>query len=376
MDIVLDTNVIHNEGFNSIDMYVLKRLCKDEHVKIYIPDIARSEFISKRVKEIEDIYSGFEAVIKGNGRKLNINEKFNTESKELNKHISAFKAGISKNVEQAFNEWAESLGVEVIKFNNEYFDSVINDYFQGGGAFKSPKCRDDFPDSFIYYSIIELFNNNEEVNVVVNDKVLQGALQNKGIQTYKTLSELFESYELRDYVKNPKLEVFFQKNEVQQACLQFLKLDLNTADMYFYEEEVKSSYLLGVDFWGENIQIWDLDGFSFDRVNYVNYINEDELAVSIKIKGTTGIRYAAYYSEFLYLQSIGRDVEMDSMSGHGACDLSESVIVELNLELLCKVENEQYSLENKHQFMNSLKKSNVLVDAQSIEIVGFPDYAP
>lgn len=49
--VLLDTNILHQEGLFSRNMQLLSRLVKASYTEIYVPDIVKREYLSKRILE-------------------------------------------------------------------------------------------------------------------------------------------------------------------------------------------------------------------------------------------------------------------------------------------------------------------------------------
>ena len=58
INILIDTNIILQEGFESRQMQILRRLVQGEKVQVYIPEIVKREFLTKKSSDISsDIHS-------------------------------------------------------------------------------------------------------------------------------------------------------------------------------------------------------------------------------------------------------------------------------------------------------------------------------
>ncbi|HCW3076446.1 TPA: DUF4935 domain-containing protein, partial [Enterobacter roggenkampii] len=73
-NIVLDTNILHQEGLHSNDMSILKNLVDAKLVCVHIPSIIAQEFITKRITSVKEenikIIKALEAIEK-EGRRIN-----------------------------------------------------------------------------------------------------------------------------------------------------------------------------------------------------------------------------------------------------------------------------------------------------------------
>lgn len=54
ISLLLDTNILHQEGLSSGNMQMLHRLVNASHVEVFVPEIVKKEFISRRIMEARE----------------------------------------------------------------------------------------------------------------------------------------------------------------------------------------------------------------------------------------------------------------------------------------------------------------------------------
>lgn len=79
INLVLDTNILHQEGIKSGRMQVLKKLTDAEIVKLYLPEIVRREFYTKRVDSVSDLLEKSLTNFKGIHKKIESQGEIKTE---------------------------------------------------------------------------------------------------------------------------------------------------------------------------------------------------------------------------------------------------------------------------------------------------------
>ncbi|EJO0241028.1 DUF4935 domain-containing protein, partial [Salmonella enterica] len=149
-NIVLDTNILHQEGLHSNDMSILKNLVDAKLVCVHIPSIIAQEFITKRITSVKEenlkIIKALEAIEK-EGRR--INTVLYGERQNFIDQIGIINESIEERAKLSFEKWVKDFKVNILHPQQESFSQVFNDYFSGEGVFRQVKARDDIPDAFI-----------------------------------------------------------------------------------------------------------------------------------------------------------------------------------------------------------------------------------
>ena len=80
INLALDTNILHQEGLASGRMQILQKLAEDNLVKVYIPEIVKREFITKRTHAIKESLEKATSNLKGAHKKLDTNSESKLKS--------------------------------------------------------------------------------------------------------------------------------------------------------------------------------------------------------------------------------------------------------------------------------------------------------
>lgn len=330
--IILDTNILHQEGLSSGGMRLLGKLANDNIIKIYIPEIVKREFITKRITEIE---LSLEAITKS---LLQIDKKVECENKikldvvDFKSNIQNISSNVELHVNDDFDSWAKNYDVKIINFNPNCMVSVIDDYFTGKGAFRKLKSREDFPDSIIHKAIIELASNVNEVYVVVNDNGLKHALnESENVKIFTSIKELIGIDDLVGHVTNAKYAEILTSDISSDFIRRYLLIEQKIlTDLYFDEASIfnvaiLSDYVIGVE----------VNGLIPQRIRSLSItdckaISEKIFIADITVVADSFVHYVSDYGTYLeHQRDDNRIIDLDSMNGDGICDLHEVITVKL-----------------------------------------------
>lgn len=187
LNVLLDTNILHEEGLNSTRFQRIQRLIKSNDLKLIVPEIVINEFKSKRVEQansdLEKIQSGLDSLQRKN---VIIKESFPIRQ-AINFILSSTNA-----INDDVDIWMKENNVYIYKISNTSINELFASYFSGTGAFRGKKKREDIPDAVIYDGIVKISQDTKLV-VVVKDGVLLNAISKlKNVEPYSSLSELLE----------------------------------------------------------------------------------------------------------------------------------------------------------------------------------------
>ena len=142
ISILIDTNILYQEGLSSRNMKLLKRLIEDSYVEIFIPDLVKKEFITKKITESEEklkqSYNNLSMVMK---KTSNENETY-TKINQAQEIIRTVETNIANQIQIDFENWISEFKITIMPFEVENMHDIINDYFQGNCVFKKPKSRE------------------------------------------------------------------------------------------------------------------------------------------------------------------------------------------------------------------------------------------
>jgi rRNA-processing protein FCF1 len=302
LNVLLDTNILHEEGLNSTRVQRIQRLIKSNDLKLIIPEIVVNEFKSKRIeqanKDLDKVQCGLDSL-----QRKNITAK---DSSLIKKVIQFILSSISLSNDKV-DTWMEDNNVEIYKISNTSIEDLFASYFSGTGAFRSKKKREDIPDAVIYDGIVKI-SKDTKIAVVVKDGVLLSALSKlNNVECYSSLSVLLE--------------------------LPLLKKRIEELD----KEESKVKSILEV-----------LDTFDC-QYNISSYLNENNL-VGVEgcyqgdfVKLPYDFEYIEVLDQEIKIKSVG-DIYLFSPNYLGNKKFSLTMNIESKAELSFYCEDEQYEL--------------------------------
>jgi hypothetical protein len=192
--VVIDTNIYRkNPSRTDLSFQALERLCKQGIVKLHLPYVVEREFQTQQKsqyeKEFDSAIGGMNAVIR-KGMSAEQITKVESICDELKATIPAILA----EVEASLPLWVESIGGQRHAITEEQAVAAMESYFLGKHPLKSPKVRDDIPDSFIYQTIVKLSASSKPLVVVAEDgKIAEASEALADVAVYRSLSAFIES---------------------------------------------------------------------------------------------------------------------------------------------------------------------------------------
>jgi len=197
MKVILDTNILHQEGLNSTRIQILKRLVKNESVEVVIPEIVIKEYNTKVIEDIRAEIKNIESSID----KLHRRNSLNLDSYQVRGFLNLLEKCESE-FDKAFTNWLQSQNAKIHEISRTSIVDLFDDYFAGRGAFREKKTRSDIPDAVIFDCIKKIAKDeSNEVAVILNDKILdKAASEIENVRTYKTIGDLLEIEYLKDEI--------------------------------------------------------------------------------------------------------------------------------------------------------------------------------
>ena len=151
LKVLLDTNILHEEGLSSTRIQRIQRLIKSNDLKLIIPELVINEFKSKRVQQansdMDKIQSGIDSL-----QRKNITMK---DSFPIRQAIDFISSSI-KTTNDSVDVWMEENNILIYKISNTSINELFASYFSGSGAFRGKKKREDIPDAVIYDGIVKI----------------------------------------------------------------------------------------------------------------------------------------------------------------------------------------------------------------------------
>lgn len=162
MNIVLDTNIIHQEGLGSRNMLLLSRLSKSYKVDVYIPEIVKREYLSKKIATAREDLSIVSNRLDSIKKWIGANKEFAEEVREIERKFKVLHQNVEKPIIESFDQWVNDCSINIIAFIPSNMEKVLNDYFSGDGVFKKAKNREDLPDAMIYTTIQDILEGQSQ----------------------------------------------------------------------------------------------------------------------------------------------------------------------------------------------------------------------
>ncbi|EGQ9279839.1 hypothetical protein F7U74_00025 [Vibrio vulnificus] len=190
--ILLDTNILHQEGLQSSRFQVLQRLIKSNAICLVIPEMVLKEYKSKRQDQAEGELKKLNSALDNLNRKSILDK-----DKFVVRQFTNFVSSSIKEVERFVDAWVEENKVVVPLISETSIDDIFKSYFSGTGAFRSKKQREDIPDAVILDAIDKLAKEGE-LFVVAKDGALIEAIKDiDNVVLFKDLTEVIEIPQLK-----------------------------------------------------------------------------------------------------------------------------------------------------------------------------------
>jgi hypothetical protein len=213
----LDTNIYrHNPKRDNLNFKAIEKLANAGWLKLHIPYVVEREFQTQQreiySKDLEKMKSGLSGLLK-----KPLSTDVLTELNHIKVQLDTESENILFDAENQFLEWAESIDANRYPLCLEQANKALEAYFQGLPPLKSPKIRDDIPDSFVVQAIKKLrVENNAHIHIVTDDNKIIDTFDNINIVTvYKDLSKLIESDIIQNELK--ELDLVDNKEEIRLA---------------------------------------------------------------------------------------------------------------------------------------------------------------
>lgn len=336
MNIVLDTNILHQEGLGSRNMLLLSRLSKSDKINVYIPEIVKREYLSKKIISAKEDLSMVSGRLNNIKKWISSNKGFAEEIIDIEKKFKVLHQNVEDPINESFEQWMIDYNISIVDFESHNMGKVLDDYFSGGGVFKKVKNRDDLPDAMIYTTIQDILEFSGSVVVVIKDgNFKEHLLTIEGIDTFLGLSDLFEAPEIKMLIDEldseskriEEIKKILADSEVQHRFHEYILSDKSYLDsIYLDESEIQPNEEFGLDFWNAIIEEIDIDSIENISFGDVNFTDDNSFFINVSFFANAVLNFVADYSDFHILPDARKSkINLDSMNGDGVCDLSESL---------------------------------------------------
>ena len=307
LTVLFDTNILRQEGLYSSRIQRFQRLLKNSECQLIIPEIVIKEYKTKRISIVKDEFSKIEQCF-NKLQKKNILQK--NEGYVQHSFNHTFQKCI-ENVSTEIDSWINEYNIEVYKISNTSIDTLFTNYFEGKGAFREAKCRDDIPDAVIYDAIINIAKN-KKLSVVLKDGAFKEALKSvENVTCYSSLEDFLNV----DSIKEITLK-FDNQNSRINKILSFLgsrdcsinlqsyfsKVGINGIDYSFSKEYLN----LPIDY--DEIKLIDPEilatEYNKEKKIYFHdphYLGGNKFSISFSIESKAYISFNCHAEEYEYL---------------------------------------------------------------------------
>lgn len=348
INIVLDTNILHQEGLFSRNMQLLGRLSGAEKISIYVPELVKREYISKRIADSSEKFQSMQAGLTDMVKKLDRGNAIYTEINNMHATLVGIAKSISTAIENDFEGWQGTNNVTMLNVDPAKVDGVFNDYFGGLGVFRKSKSREDLPDAFINACVQTLLSEKGTLDVIMKDGTFRKHLDTiAGITVFETLAEFLEAPKIAALFaaldaksqQTIAMKQFFSGSSFQAHLSAYLHTAYNLIEgIYIEEDTIEGSEKIEIEnCFGTSINFPQAKFIKEIRFGEVMQVSEGHFSVEISFNTLASLHYCADYYDYINLSAERKlVVEETSMNGEGISDLVETreVFLSGHVELL------------------------------------------
>lgn len=315
--VLLDTNIYRkNPSRSDLPFQALQRLCQQKVVSLHIPYVVEREFQTQQVslykKELDTATSALDAVIR---KGLSATQLASTRL--LRDQISAAAPAILTEVKESLPTWASAIGAIRHTITSAQALAAMEAYFLGSPPLKSPKTREDIPDSFIFQTVLELASTPVPLVVIAEDeKMAQASEAIAGVTVHRSLAAFMESSPIQteilelDVVENlPALTDLISTYEEEVGALNEL-ITQKGADKLVWKK-VHSNSIPDDNHEGIITGHWNPENIEFDYTEF-SYFGQGEFGLPFTFSTTVSITYYIFKSDYFLID----EDKMPAVSDH------------------------------------------------------------
>lgn len=331
IEVVLDTNILHQEGLNSGRMQVLKRLIDVEFVRIHIPEIVKKEFISKKIHTTSDLMIKAANNLKTINSNFEKSDDFKIELQKIETDIRTKIEDIKNQIIFEYESWESDFRVNKLQFEPEDIESVMDDYFLGQGVYRSIKSREDIPDAMINTSIDRLILEVGDINVLIKDSTFKKHLTNNlSVTVYDGLSDFLKTQTIEALTNKvmvvDNVKDYFESIEANLVLTNYFReLDEDISLIYVEDEGLLNKDILADRVYSAQVNYPLSSNIENLKIDSLYALTAEKFVGDISFETDATVHFISDYRTYLDIQNDkNRNVDIDSMNGDGLCDLYES----------------------------------------------------
>jgi hypothetical protein len=207
MHVIIDTNIYRKvPRLDSPEFKSLSYMARIKCICLHVPYIVEKEFLTflEQVQQ-EKIDKAINAITSAVNFE-NKGPKTSNLSTQLEKLVSD-RDDLILERGKSFTNWLDQNLAIHHPLTLEQTNNALEAYFNGEAPLKSPKVRNDIPDSFIYQKIVELQKKyGDDLCVIVEDKKMLEACISRDITSFSSIVKFLESEKSQNCLKQKLLE--------------------------------------------------------------------------------------------------------------------------------------------------------------------------
>jgi len=304
LNIILDSNIYWSDrNFRKKDFLLLKGLINHNLIQLHIPSVVKEECLTTNSIEISEDFSKIKSIIK----KLKDKGLHKNEIDRLGfflEQIEEFVEDVNESANSNWEEFIRNSNSIVHEIKKEHGVKVITDYFSGEAPFKHRKNREDFPDAFIYQSIIDINESYNNLIFVSRDKNLRMHVE-KNIKLY-SFSSFYDFYKSK--VCEPYKEEYEDILSIRDESLELKESKdelIRNFERYLYDDFYHISFQDLDDTYDNDQSETEIQGV--EKVNSIELVEEDiefiedriHLAFNVELDAL--VEYYIYKNEYISL---------------------------------------------------------------------------
>lgn len=337
MNIVLDTNILHQEGLRSRDMQMLSRLSKSHKVNVYIPELVKREYLSKKIDLAKDDLLQVARRLDNIKKWIVPDNSISEDIREIERKFRELHQNVEEPIKVSFDTWVDEHDIIVVEFESINIDSVLNDYFSGDGVFRKAKNREDLPDAMILTTIKNIIEIEKDIIVVIKDGAFRNHLNSiDGVVTFYSLSEVFDFIGVKRLIEELDSEskriesireILFSE-DVQLRLNEYLISERSYLDsVYLSDKEILFDGKMDVDPHHSEIEGIGLNTVADVEFGEVKFTDDNSFSIEVTFKAEAVLKYMMDYGSYHHLSDDRKShINMGNMSGDRWCELSEKLI--------------------------------------------------
>jgi hypothetical protein len=330
INVVLDTNILHEEGLSSRKMQLLQRLIEANHIELFIPEIVMREYVTKKtydsLKELQDAHVKLESLKKNMARGSDLYLKVD-DAQEI---MLSIRDGLETKIWADFDKWIIDFSVSILPFKTECMKEVIDNYFTGGGVYRKPKHRDDIPDAIINSSITELLADKKSLTVLIKDGVFKTHLSSiNNVTVFDSLPSFLELDINRHKIdeldkltaRTEEVKIYLRSESFTSDLLNYLSTSKNIIEYIYLEgPAVTAKNKFIKETFGERINSPKAENINNLHLCNPEHLGGDDYSVEVIFTTLASLTFCTDY--FYYMECENESsLTIDSMNGDGVCDI-------------------------------------------------------